>query len=547
MCSLPAWPSQDGPVHLYYIKILSELFSGKPSAYQAYFSVKHLLPPYAVYYYSLLGLSHVVSLLTADRVVICIYFISFIFGFRYAARAIGPNANVTALLASSLLLNWPLGMGFANYCLSLSFALWAIGLWFRLGTAAELRRRAVFLGLLLLMTLSHPVPLLAVLAFCGLDLLCRFLFARRNGQMVQWHDWLPSGGTLACGALCLLYVKAFTVSHPLQQRTPVKMTFLEQVVRRGKDILTVKNVEIMYGRWWEIETYRFCLGIILLMATYFALLQWRRSRGASLWAPGDSMLLFAVGLLFALLLLPSDLSGAYYFNERLHLLLWVAFLLAGSSWAPTAGKGELASAAARADRVQQKVLFAEVAAISFALVLTVLSLHAADHTLRPFADRDARMAETEVPVRGGLAIILDGGRQRKYSFAGPSWDPYFWDTVALLRQNDGIMENAPWLDSPIISLAARRLLPWASLQPQLANSPLILGIALDQYPVLRQELVSKARLALFSPVPEGEGRLIPAILGEGWTCDPTQGRGYKLCTRTSSLDALPDKVAVVRP
>ncbi len=51
MLSLPAWPSQDGPVHLYYTRVLDALFSSAPSPFYAHFFIKHLVPPYAVYYY----------------------------------------------------------------------------------------------------------------------------------------------------------------------------------------------------------------------------------------------------------------------------------------------------------------------------------------------------------------------------------------------------------------------------------------------------------------------------------------------------------------
>ena len=526
-------------MHLYYTRVLGELFSGSSSAYQPYFFVKHLLPPYAVYYYTLLLLSHFVSLLTADRLIICGYFISFVFGFRYAARAIGPNAHVTSLLASLLLLNWTLGMGFANYCLSLSFALWAIGVWLRLGSEPELGRRGLFVALLMLITLSHPVPLLIVLAFGSLDLVCRFVAGNMGEQSVSAKRFLPGALTLVCGSVCLLYVKAFTVAHPLQQRTVLQTTFVGSVIRRAKDILITKNVEVLYGRWWEIELYRFCTGFILLTGVTFAVLQWRKDRGARIWKAGDTMLVFAVILLFALLLLPSDLSGAYFFNERLHILLWISFLLAGSAWTPTTELQRIAAMAPdvteqRRTKVARQANLAETCAVCFTVAVTVLLLHVANRTLRPFAERDYLLAHTDLPLKGQMAVVLDGGPDRKYSFAGPAWDPYFWDTVALLRHNDGIMENAPWLDSPIIPLAPTETMPGVGLSPKLANSPIFLADALGNSAALRNMLVQKAGVALFSPVPEQGSAAVPALLGDGWACKSPQGQGYRLCTKTAA-------------
>ena len=534
LASMPAWPSQDGPVHLYYTRVLDALLSKSQSPFHSYFFIKHLLPPYALYYYALLVLSHVMPLLTADRVVICAYVASFLLGFRYCARAIGPNSGVTSLLASILVMNWALGMGFANFCLSLSFALWAIGVWLRLGRGPDLRKRIAFLVLLLLITLTHPVPLLLVLAFCGLDLACRYV-AFRNAWRPLGPGELRAGIiTLLCGALDLLYVKAFTVAHPLAQRTVVPGTLSQHMVRRIKDLLVVKNVEVLYGHWWEIELYRISLGLVLVCALVFAAQQWRQHRRSRVWTAGDSMTVYAACCFVALPFLPSDLSGAYYFFERLNILLWITALLAASGWSPTENpetegaprKGALASR-----RVSQREILAGVAASAFAVVLTGILLHCLDRTLRPFAERDYRLAHTELPLRGQLAMVLDGGQERKYMWAGPPWDPYFWDTVALLRHNDAIMVNAPWLDSPIIPLAETSFVPGSVLPPSLANSPLILGYRLKDTPALRNDVLNKTEVALFSPVGRGGRTAVPPMLGPEWSCNAPAGGGYRLCTR----------------
>lgn len=543
LASMPAWPSQDGPVHLYYTRVLDALLSGAPSPFRPYFFVKHLLPPYALYYYALLGLSHFMQLLTADRVVIGCYIVSFILGFRYCARAIGPNAGVSSLLASLLVMNWALGMGFANFCLSLSFALWAIGLWLRLGRGPDLARRIGFLALLVVITLTHPVPLLLVLGFCGLDLLCRFVAARKGWRPLGAKELRAGIVTLACGALCLLYVKAFTVAHPLEQRTKAYGTFSQHVVRRIKDVLIVKNVEVLYGRWWQIELYRASIGLILVIAVALVLLQWRRHRAARVWTAGDSMTVYAACCFLIMPLLPSDISGAYYFFERLNIMLWITSLLAASGWSPQAHRQTQAQALGVLKGVSQpadsfaaspllrRTALAGAAAVAFSGALTILLLHALDRTLRPFAERDYRLAHTELPLRGQLAMVLDGDQERKYLWAGPPWDPYYWDTVALLRHNDGIMVNPPWLDSPIIPLAETSVIPGSVLPPLLANSPLILGYRLKDTPALRAAVLDKTAVALFSPVGRGGRTVVPPMLGAGWSCNAPVGAGYRLCMR----------------
>lgn len=533
LLSMPAWPSQDGPVHLYYARVLGTLFSSAPSPFRPYFFIKHLLPPYALYYYALLALSHFVSLLTADRLVICGYAISFVLGFRYAARALGANFGVTSLLASVLTLNWALGMGFANFCLSLSFGLWAIGVWLRIGNGAELRKRIGFLVLLLVITLTHPVPLLLVLGFCGLDLICRYIAGRKAWRALQPHELRNGIATLLLGCLYMIYVKAFTVAHPLEQRTKVIGTFGQHLLRRIKDLLIVKNLEVLYGRWWEIELYRACLGLILVAGLVFAVQQWRRNRADGVWRASDSMTVYAACFLVIMPLLPSDISGAYYFFERLNIMLWITVLLAASGWVPRLDT--IANRETNAKMPPRKVQFASIGAGVFVTIITVLLLHAADRTLRPFADRDYTLANTELPLRGQLAMVLDGDQERKYLWAGPPWDPYFWETVALLRRNDAIMVNAPWLDSPIIPLAETNIIPGAVLSPLLANSPLILGYRLKDTPALRSNVLDKTSVALFSPAGKGGRRAIPPMLGPDWSCDAPLGAGYRLCSHETSV------------
>jgi hypothetical protein len=155
--SLPAWPSQDGPVHLYYVHVMRELLSHHATVYSRYYTIKHVLPPYALYYYALLALSKFCSLLLADRLVLCVYLILFVFGFRYLARAVGPSADLSTLLALLLALNWSAGMGFLNHCLSLALVFWAIGLWLRF-TERRPGARLVFLLIVAAITLTHPVP-----------------------------------------------------------------------------------------------------------------------------------------------------------------------------------------------------------------------------------------------------------------------------------------------------------------------------------------------------------------------------------------------------
>jgi hypothetical protein len=222
--SLPAWPSQDGPVHLYYTHVFGTLLSHHSSAYAPYYTIKHLLPPYALYYYALLLLSKGFSLLLADRLIVCVYVVLFVFGFRYLAQTVGPSADRMTLIATPLVLNWSVGMGFVNFCLAFALVLWAMGLWLRLRDA-RVAPRVIFLLLLAAITLTHPVSLLLLLAFCAFDVVQRMLL---SGKAVN-ASRAPIGVdvlTLALGSLAAVYVLLFTAAHPLQQTQAAARSFI---------------------------------------------------------------------------------------------------------------------------------------------------------------------------------------------------------------------------------------------------------------------------------------------------------------------------------
>src|SRR5947199_7005538 len=80
--SFPVFPTQDGPVHLYYVSILSHLFSGS-QLFSHYFSIRHPIPPYSLHYLLLFLLLKASTPLIAEKCIVCLTIVGFAFGFRY--------------------------------------------------------------------------------------------------------------------------------------------------------------------------------------------------------------------------------------------------------------------------------------------------------------------------------------------------------------------------------------------------------------------------------------------------------------------------------
>ena len=140
--TLPLFPSLDGSLHLYYASVMGSLLSGSKT-YSSYYFIRHILPPYALHYYFLIAVAHFFGYVMADKLLVCLIFVTTAFGFRYLARFLGPSGDLMSLFIIPLLLNWPLGMGFYNYCLAIGMALWALGFWYR---AVERRSQRLWLA-----------------------------------------------------------------------------------------------------------------------------------------------------------------------------------------------------------------------------------------------------------------------------------------------------------------------------------------------------------------------------------------------------------------
>src|ERR1700761_1885586 len=160
--SLPLFPTQDGPMHKYYVHVLASLLAGSHD-YTAYV-IRHPLPPYATHYAILLGLTRFISFDLAEKILICLIFLCTAYGVRYCARAMGPAGDWLSLCMVPLVLHWSLVMGFLNYSLAAGLFFLAAGLWCR--ATEQLRLWLFFVLACFLLALTHPIPLLLLIVFC---------------------------------------------------------------------------------------------------------------------------------------------------------------------------------------------------------------------------------------------------------------------------------------------------------------------------------------------------------------------------------------------
>ena len=511
--------------------IFGKLLGHTDPSLEQYFRIKHLLPPYALYYYVLIGLSKIVSPLLADRLVICCYLVAMVLGFRFVARRLGPSGESTTLLATLLLLNWPLGMGFVNYCLALSFALWGLGLWLRFGGRNDLWMRAAFVVLAFVTMLTHPVPLILMLCVCTALFLVNLGVSRGRGIPLS-RPWERDVVTLIVSGLTLVYIKLFTTAHPLQAVLPETGTFTARVIHRAARLARGDGMAVLFGPLPAIRIYRVALMILLAACVAVGVCRTVKSLRQRSWSSGDTICILGLILFVAMPFIPLDLNGLFYFADRLPLLVWLALLLGAGSSTMLAGSGRTTSAGITGlSRVR-------IAVILFGLAANGAVLSGANAVIRPISRDIAAVEHAPVTAAKQVGFIMEDPREPGDTRNVPSWNPYYWAAIHVVRHNDAVLANAPWMDETILPVGPGTALPEQKFPVLRTPVPLHLYGELLAAPEQRLGVMETADFV----VVQQHNRPVPTVASDPmtvlergvqahWNCQDGVRDWYRLCQR----------------
>ena len=504
--SFPVFPTQDGPIHLYYAKILSKLYSG-PSVYSEYFSIRHPLPPYAVHYFILIGLYQLVSAVTAEKLVICLILVLTSFGFLHLVKSVAGHSPVLALIGIPLSLNWTVGMGFHNYGLSLGLSLFAISFWVRARTRDSNRARVAFVCLTFSMLFTHPVPLLMTLLVSGMDLALGTSMALRSGETAalfrtrrQRADLL----TLCAGSLPLAYIALFVSGTRTAQDLHVLQLGMLRDLLIGRPLLLVEGTagSLVY------LLILFVLAAIGMMVAVYDLLQvWnsRQSNGRS------ALAATAIALTAFYPVIPRSLNGSNYFADRLvvYICLFLVVIMTPLFGAVTLRFRNIAGG------------------VCVFISLYVLAIY--DSDIRKVAHVMDRLEHANLVAPGPRGIFVDPpGIPVDVPL---TYDPYIWSAARYFRETSTIMMNAPWLDLPILPIAAKDRLLARHFPGKLLNFPDRFTDLLLSDRKTRSEIGNQLDFILFMGVsgdkPESRDRVVEQRWPHPWTC--TREDWFALC------------------
>jgi hypothetical protein len=432
LLAAPAFPSQDGPVHLYYIDILRGLLT-HTGPYPASFQLKTLLTPYALQYYSMLALETVLPPLVSEKVLLCGYIFAFGLGFRYLVEAVSEERhNPWSLVGIPFCMNMLVYLGFVNYCFGVALTLWLAGLWIRGARGWTRGRVAALLAVFLLLLLAHPIPVAVFLLFAGLHYAVEAKQWLERGQKVQW---LPAALLVAMAVMGAGWIGMFVGGA---DNGPALPSHLSQFGIGAVLMGLIAQRAVSPIRWiW----YWSALGLLAAVAA-MVLVQspWKKD---GRWRPAAIALAGTGAICFALYaVVPPQINDTWYFAERFPIF-GVLFMIAG--------------AAALVPRWEWSRL-----AGGLAVLVTLGVVGAQWVTVRRIAGEMRPAMEAPVAKAGAVGLVI--GPFKGYP-AGLAFDPYMWAGVHYFRRSKAILANTPWMDQTHILLGPVHEDRWSYLDP----------------------------------------------------------------------------------
>jgi len=446
------FPSQDGPVHLYYVDIIRDLLRHE-GPYVGHFEIKSLLTPYASEYFVLLVLETVFSPETSEKLLVCGYVFAFGLAFRYLVNSVTREAGAWTIAAIPFCMHTLVYMGFMNYCLAVTLAMFLAGYWTRWSAEMNLRRLALLAVAFVLMLLTHPIPVAVFLIYAGLNLAAGIWQYLPNGNATvserdKPNSAVASAGIIAAfrehlrpivtlaalGAVAVVwlafFVKPSPASPPPAGTGIEKVSYLANMLNEARLSPLVPFIAPYYRAGMLVLS---ALAAIALLAGLW------KHRGKM--SPAALATVATSGICFTLYaVVPISINGSFFFPQRFPIF-WIVFLFA-------------AAAAFRPPRA------VTTTAGVIAILATLVALDVQFVNTSVMTDFDILLRPYPAPSPGSTGLVVGELPPHPKGFA---FDPYFWGSAHYFRKSRAIMANAPWLDLPIIMLRPAHPDRWYNL------------------------------------------------------------------------------------
>jgi hypothetical protein len=317
----PFFFSADGAVHVETADIVRHYGNPGRALFRTYYVLTREPAPNRLGHWLLCALLSVARPALAEKLLLAGYVILLPLSVRYALRSVDSRAGALAVLAFPFVFNWPLHMGFYNFCLSLPLFFLTVGYCVRCRFRFSRGGLAVLAGSGILLYFAHIVGLVmavAVVAIVGSWSLA--LDAAFAGQSRDWseraRDVLRPLATTAIGLLPALALTAWFLLRPRERpATVLPIATLWRRLRDMDSLVSFEHAETLLG------------GLVFwgFVAVSAAIMIGRNARLRP--RAGDGFLIAAAACAVIYFVAPPALSGGAYLNERLQLFPFFALVL----------------------------------------------------------------------------------------------------------------------------------------------------------------------------------------------------------------------------
>ncbi len=521
IASLPLFPNGDGGLHIYYASIFHDLLQHSSALYAKYYAIRHLVQPYLLHYYVFIALRFFVSADAAEKILVALVTATFALGFRALVRSLSPHAPALTLMAFPFLFNWPLAMGGLNYDFAIGLLCFALASYEGLTTAGPVGRRLwQFAGLLALLVLSHPIPLLLLICIVAVDLMLRWWQGRGTSRTSQTVA-AERPRALAFGLACLAFLIPALIADKGEVGKSLNDVRLHTLYFRqiyNASHLTMFILPGFGGRLYnKCFTLLYPASLALVVASGFI----RRMKQRAL-STSDRLAFFSALFLVASLFAPGEMNGSGFFAMRLWFPCWMLGI------------------ASCAGAVQGTKWNRGVAA--YAVVLALSTLGMAQAFLRPIARKQLALEHAPLPF-GEKGLFIQGIAAEKGVARGLTYPVYWWNGGRAFIAHRDVMLNSAWLYLTIIPLKenGKAGLVRDYTQRVATENPNEIDFYFTQHPAERKMALHDADFILFTdldPQHSDPGPVIRMTLEPylaDWHCGVATY--YAICKKRGALTA----------
>jgi hypothetical protein len=423
----PFFPTQDGPVHLYYSVVLADLLK-TGATFGSAFAIRHFFPPYAFHWYLLIALNCVFDPLVSERITAALSILWLAAGWWRLSTAVNGREAGVQLLFLPFLSTWALYMGFFNFLLALGMCFYLMGWWLDHHERLRTVDVPVFLFSVVLLASMHPVPLLMFFLFAGILVLLELapVFAAENRSRSMWAEirrrWLELL-SLGSSALVMLWIDHFVTAQHVAEQIPSA----SGILRRAGSLASLHEISpLAYSQWTNTVA---LIGAMLLGVV----LAWRRTTNQYRDRRVQAIALMAAACLLIYLVAPGRMNGSFLFEKRFSTVFcMLAITLAAGAKMPARPR-----------------LWASGAAVACALLVIVAQRNATIRTVHSLDD----VMTAPLLHRGSRVLQIRLGPPPA---SGLHYDPSNAAASYWCLRSHSVLINMPWMDLDIMPIEAAR-------------------------------------------------------------------------------------------